>query len=339
MFERLPKRLPLCLLLVASFAGCAAEAQPGDDDGSEEAVRTSRYAIDSASAAKLPRPMLSAVLALRERTAENHLRDRALYDYAYYVVRNADPSVSADERAANVMAMTPIATKAKEAIAFELRESGRDVDAAFDERLAPYLRIVRLAYDELPAASRDRDSVRLARSGEEAFRNSAFLHCIDYAKALADRAQSYGMAKDDLRIFVAMDSAAYGAMCPAGSEGKAVDSGAARPVVHTLVAYRKGGEWSAISPEMDVTKRAPEIFALGRELPARLTTTFTLEQAPFVAGKTLVNAGAFRVDDPLLSGATPPQTFKNVTANGTLGNAGRLSAAPEDFVCTSVPLP
>jgi hypothetical protein len=137
-------------------------------------------------------------------------------------------------------------------------------------------------------------------------------------------------------MFVTMDTVGYAAMCPAGSEGKTLDVSVARPVVHTFVAYPKDGDWYALSPEMDVTKSDLEIFQLGTELPARMTQTFTLKQAPFVAGKTLTNAGAFSFEEPWLSGPIASQTMKNVSANGVLSEAGGLSDDAAQYTCTDV---
>ncbi len=263
--------------------------------------------IGATSAAKLTPALLRALTEVRERTAGNRLAVREAYAYAYHSL------------------FTPQPARAKELAALRktLVDRGVDVRVVLSPRgLAPYVEAVLAA--RVTSAMPDLPGNQLARTGRAAYEAQWFLNCFDYTKAVAYRAYRIDPSAD-LRFFVLMDFAAYGTMCPRGGSGERAQE--PRPVVHTMIAYKKDGAWWAVSPEMDISKPELELFNLGPTLPPRLGPHFRLVDAPFVRGKDLVYAGAYDIEHPLIAGAVHPQVLKNVAASGV------LSRNPSDFVC------
>jgi hypothetical protein len=265
-------------------------------------------AIDAESAAKLPPALLQAITEVRSKAATNRIPRVQLYDYAVTELFTTDPAAKAASEAS---------------IRSALVAAGLDADVLLtDESLSPYKEAVQAAAAR--TGKTDDPSLRLGRSGQQAFEEDTFLNCIDYARATAYRAILAGMSADDLRFFWTMDSAVYQQMCPTASGQAAVGN---RPIVHTMVAFRKDGQWFVLNAETQLDSPTLEVFSLGGDFPNRLSAHYQVHGAPLVRGLDLIYAGICRFDEPLVAGPVAPDVLKNMTASG------RLSASPSDYVC------
>jgi hypothetical protein len=290
----------------AALTGCLAAAP---QDASTSALDTPAVApISPESAAKLPAELLTAITDVRARAATNQIPRVQVFDYAVLELFATDPAAKASGEASIRAALTA---------------AGLDADALLSaSALEPYEDAVRRSADRTGAT--DDPTLRLGRSGEQAFDEDTFLNCVDYARATAHRAVLAGMSPDDLRFFWTMDNAGYLQMCPSASGQAAQGS---RPLVHAMVAFRKDGAWFVLNAETNLASPDLEVFTLGGDFPQRLGAHYRVDGAPLVRGLDLVYAGVSTFEDPLVAGPVSPNLLKDMTASG------QMSTSPADFVC------
>lgn len=162
-------------------------------------------------------------------------------------------------------------------------------------------------------------AVRLGRSADDTYTRSVYLTCVDCTKAVMLEALAEGMDAHDLRFFVTGVAETHAAMCPE-RDGRAATL--PRPVVHTMVAYRFGGDWWLLNVE-DPNAVPMDI---GRDFPERMGETYQFAAPALVANKTLNFLGTYEVDEKMMA-PYAPRLLQNIAASG------RATERAADFVC------
>jgi len=267
--------------------------------------------IERALPHDLPSPLRKAIIAVVNQSS-TQIIDQRMFNYAYYKF-NFCKECSEDFKLSelNKLDNTLLASESRE-----------NLDKLFSKQsLEKHKFEVEQSFKD--SASKDLLSVRLSKTGEEAFSRNTFLNCLDYAKAVSSLAQKNGMNPNDLKFMWTVDKSVYQKMCPSAEGQKAIMP---RPFVHTLLAYRQKGQWYAINVEINPKKPQIDMFHLGNTLPQRLTKEYQINYPLIAAHKPLLLAGFFDFNQALMM-RIPSQVFVNITASGEINNS------PDGFVC------
>jgi hypothetical protein len=149
------------------------------------------------------------------------------------------------------------------------------------------------------------------RTTADIFNAGIFTTCVDFSKAVMDRAIRHGYPAQYLGFFVMMIKSDYLKMCPK-RDGQAPIL--PRPIVHTLVAYWQNGQWFGINvenPKLDVIN-------LGPRLPNRLSREHVFTFPKLIANQNLVYAGTY--DPKYFVNGYPLDWLISITASGYFQN-------------------
>jgi len=242
---------------------------------------------------RLPSAIKRAMVQVHKEAEASHVRNLFMFNYVYY--QNGfckDQDCSAEK------------------VRTEVENTKNKLGGDFDKHVPyteDYAEAIKYLQEQLPTG--DLPSLVSARSAEQIFEGGIFTTCVDFAKTVMAAAIENGFPANRLKMYVTMVKAGYEKMCPARDGRKPI---LPRPVVHTLVAFEKHGQWHAINVE----NPNPEIVPVGKDMPERLSREYEFPYPPLIANQKLLYAGAYRATD-FVSGFPAPWLI-SITVNGRL---------------------
>jgi hypothetical protein len=241
----------------------------------------------------MPAPITAAFLQTQDLASQSVVRNLFMFNYTYYANGFCGDQ---DCSAATVQAQMSAAQG----------KMGDDF-GKYSQYQPIYAKAISALQSQLSAE--DLGTLSMGRSYTQDMNYGAFVTCVDFAKVVMGRAIELGFPKENLMMYVTMVEDAYKKMCPATDGSKPI---LPRPTVHTMVAYKDGGEWYLLNVE------DPEAMPidLGAQLPARLGREHQFTFPALIAYQKLIFAGAYPADS-FINGF-PNNWLVSITADGQL---------------------
>ena len=233
------------------------------------------FAANAYATEPMPKEIRKAFASVHKTAANTLVKNLFMFNYTYY---SSQLCKDQDCSAENVKKQIDLA-KAK--LGDDLEKYSPHTDA--------YVRVITRLQNELPSG--DLGTLSGSRTSKQILKNKIFITCIDFAKSFLAKAIELGFPEQDLKFYVLMNTDGYNKMCPNKADGsKPV---AARPVVHSLVAYKNNGQWYTLNVEDP--EAVPSL--VGTELPARLNRDYQFTFPALIAYQPMKYAGAFEPKD------------------------------------------
>lgn len=239
------------------------------------AIALSALTLEVASASPVPNQIKSAFNYVHYVAAKSSVKNLFMFNYVYFAGRLCKDQDCSDQFI-------------KGQLEGARMKMGDDFEKYYQHRTAYGYAIQNL---QKGLSKGDLATLSGARSSDQILKNKIFVTCVDFAKAILSKSIENGFPEKDLKFYVLMNSEGYNKMCPGKADGKAPV--AARPIIHSLIAYKSQGNWYTLNVEDP--EAVPSL--LGPNLPARLNRDYQFTFPALIAYQPMKFAGAFDAKD------------------------------------------